>query len=126
MKIQIAGKDGLKEFAIIDADMFDYMNQFSWHLKISPTSTYIVAHIPVGMKVPFRVINSYVTKQRKSGKLYKYLLRKTYMHWVVLTPPKGLMIDHINRNTLDNRRENLRIVTRSENRKNAKDRILGL
>ena len=30
-------------------------------------------------------------------------------------PPKGLVTDHINRNRLDNRKENLRHVTHSEN-----------
>lgn len=36
---------------------------------------------------------------------------------------EGKMIDHINRDTLDNRRENLRIVTQSVNATNAKPRI---
>ena len=36
-------------------------------------------------------------------------------HEVIGKPPKGLVTDHINRNRLDNRKENLRHVTHSEN-----------
>ena len=35
--------------------------------------------------------------------------------------PKGLMIDHINRDKHDNRLENLRLVTRSQNAQNRKN-----
>lgn len=41
------------------------------------------------------------------------------MHHMILgTPQKGYIIDHINRNPLDNRRENLRFATKSENNQN--------
>src|SRR3990167_6870264 len=36
-------------------------------------------------------------------------------HFIKGKPPKGLVTDHINRNKLDNRDENLRFVTQSEN-----------
>lgn len=42
--------------------------------------------------------------------------------WFLMTgafPPKGREIDHINRNRADNRWENLRLVTRSQNNMNA-------
>lgn len=34
---------------------------------------------------------------------------------LLLKPEKGMQVDHINRNGLDNRRENIRVVTRAEN-----------
>ena len=43
------------------------------------------------------------------------------MHRILMNPPKGKEIDHINGNGLDNRRENLRIVTRRQNSQNRHD-----
>lgn len=40
------------------------------------------------------------------------------MHRFILGAPKGKDVDHINRSKLDNRRENLRYVTKSENQMN--------
>lgn len=40
---------------------------------------------------------------------------KVYMHRQITGCPQGLQVDHINKDRLDNRRENLRICTRSQN-----------
>ena len=39
-------------------------------------------------------------------------------HLILGRPPKGMVVDHINRDTFDNRRENLRFATRAQNSQN--------
>ncbi len=46
--------------------------------------------------------------------------RGVSLHRFLMNPPNGMEVDHINRDTLDNRRSNLRIVTHAENMKNGK------
>lgn len=43
---------------------------------------------------------------------------KIYLHRLVTSAPNGMVIDHINHDTLDNRKDNLRIVTVSQNGQN--------
>lgn len=46
---------------------------------------------------------------------YAYTKNSTLMHHLVIgKPPKGMVVDHINQNKLDNRRQNLRFVTPTE------------
>lgn len=44
--------------------------------------------------------------------------RTILIHRLLMSPPEGFLVDHINHDKLDNRRVNLRVCTRSENGQN--------
>jgi hypothetical protein len=86
------------KMVLVDDEDYDYLNQWKWFFN----GDYAARNININ------------NGKRK---------RKTYfMHHAILQPPIGMDIDHINRNKLDNRRNNLRICTRSQNRINSKIR----
>lgn len=41
-----------------------------------------------------------------------------FLHRLIMNPPPGLFVDHINGDKLDNRRQNLRVVNKSQNQMN--------
>lgn len=41
--------------------------------------------------------------------------RSIALHRILMSPPAGMVVDHINRNSLDNRRQNLRVCSHREN-----------
>lgn len=70
-----------------------------------------------------------VTKYRwQAVRIHKVLYAQTdsrgktrYMHRLIMGEPAVLDVDHINGNGLDNRRQNLRVVTRGVNMANAQN-----
>lgn len=63
-----------------------------------------------------KVKNFYcIAKVKRDGKN-----SSIYLHRYLTNCPKDLQIDHINHNTLDNRRHNIRIVTHAQNNQNRK------
>lgn len=60
-----------------------------------------------------------MTNVMKNGYVRIHVDKKTVkLHRYVMNAKKGEIVDHINGNKLDNRRENLRVVTNGQNRAN--------
>lgn len=63
---------------------------------------------------------NYICISKHGYLIYSKNNRYYPIHQMILgKAPKGLVIDHINRDKLDNRRKNLRFVTTAENNKNS-------
>lgn len=80
----------------VDEQEYPALSQFGW---IAATSNYGVAYVVRRCKVRHTNVS---------------------MHREIIGAAKGQHVDHVNGNTLDNRRSNLRIVTQQENNKNKK------
>lgn len=61
-----------------------------------------------------------VCSQLANGRKDRKRIKAIYMHRVIMNPPDGLQIDHINGNKIDNRKVNLRFATMAENMRNRK------
>jgi hypothetical protein len=81
--------------ALVDDDHFEVLNQFKWHIKKCGRTNYATANIKIDGK-------------------YKTIT----MHRFLLDAPKGVQVDHINHNGLDNQRDNLRFCSNSQNQMN--------
>lgn len=91
------------QFAIVDDDDFDLVSQFKWSaMRRELKNGYVMFYA-------FRVV---------WGK-GQHTQQKIFLHRFLMNPPKGMIVDHINRNPLDCRRENMRIATMQQNRFNS-------
>lgn len=84
-------------FALVDDEDYEELNKVRWCT---------VGDVSRGTKYAWR-------NDRSGGK--HTAIR---MHRVIMKPPAGMVVDHINGNGLDNRRANLRICTPLENFRN--------
>lgn len=57
----------------------------------------------------------YRSVQGRRGEVYVADCKRNKLHRVILNAPKGATVDHINMDTLDNRKSNLRICTHRQN-----------
>ena len=98
-KISLNGERGKGLFAIVDDEDYNYLHQFSWSL--SPKG-YAQAYIPTKLQSKYN---------HTSMQMQRMLMLDSITE-------EGQMVDHINRNKLDNRRKNLRLCNMSESNRN--------
>jgi hypothetical protein len=90
--IDVSTRGLINKFSIIDIDDLDkVINGFKWIAHAESTNTYV--------------------DQRFNGKYQQ-------LHRFLLSAPQEKDVDHINGNTLDNRKSNLRLCTKHENQRN--------
>ena len=90
------------QFALVDDEDFVELNKFKWCVLYAPSTKSFYA-VRTVMK----------NKQIKQIRMHR-------MHREIMNPPDGYVVDHINHDTLDNRRCNLRVCTSSQNAMNAR------
>ena len=97
--IPLNGKRGEGKYMIVDDDDYDFLSQFSWSYS---RKGYAQAYIPVKWKHKYTC--------------GKAIQAQRMILWDKLS--NGLYADHINRNKLDNRKENLRVCNINESNRN--------
>ena len=66
--------------------------------------------------------NYYITATQRYKENEKSFQKTLYLYQLVMNPSEGMKVDHVNHNTLDNRKINLRVISNEENIKNRKSR----
>ncbi len=102
---------GEGRFAIVDQGDFYHLINYQWGAKGEGQLIYAMR---------------FLIEPNKKGKIVS-------MHREMMNAPAGILVDHRNGDTLDNRRSNLRLATRSQNmsnrgklKKNATSQYIGI
>ncbi len=92
-QIKVRNKDEFVYTQVDDSD-FEWLNRYKWRLNV----------------------HGYAIRNTSKGHRRTY--QTIYIHKLICPSTEGLQTDHINRNRLDNRRSNLRLVTPYQNNLN--------
>ncbi|MCJ7777079.1 MAG: HNH endonuclease [Sedimentisphaerales bacterium] len=87
---------GEGKFTIVEPQDYYWLNTFNWCPKGNGPRIYAVR----------------ITARSNDT------IKTLSMHREIMEAPASLLVDHRNRNTLDNRRDNLRLATHSQNQRN--------
>ncbi|WP_088255394.1 HNH endonuclease [Fimbriiglobus ruber] len=93
------------QFALVDAEEFEYLSQFKWYADRHKRKNF-----PDGFMAARKV-------RKENGKQTTIL-----MHREIMCATKEEKVDHHNHDELDNRKQNLRICSQSQNCQNKRVR----
>ncbi len=99
-KIQIGGhktNSKIRGYALVDDEDYEFLSKWNWYPNIR--------------KYEGRSNLFYAYRREKESNWNQNIL----MHREIMRPPKGMFIDHIDGNGLNNQKSNLRIVTNRQN-----------
>lgn len=97
-------------YAIVDDNHFDILNQFKWSKRYDG----------------YAICNDKGTMWRMNANKYAMCDKHGLMHRYIMKYTGNLFVDHINSKKLDNRKDNLRISTPTQNSMNVALSILVL
>jgi hypothetical protein len=85
------------QVALVDDELFEWLSQWKWCAAWAPTNK-----------------SYYAVRSQWNGSGFD----RFKMHRVITDAPKNLLVDHLDKNTLNNTRANLRLCGRSGNAEN--------
>lgn len=92
------------KFVLVDDEDFEKLNSFTWYCETHG-----------------RTFRSFMVKEKKINGIRKR--KKIFMHRVILNAKKGQIIDHIDGDSLNNQKSNLRFCSHSQNIMNGPSRL---
>ena len=102
--IPLVGTKGAGRFALVDEDDLQRANLHRWSLLVPNPAC------PHGVYAQAWIIDKHGVKRRMT------------LHRFLMDAPPGQLVDHVNGDGLDNRRSNLRLVSREQNQRNRRAR----
>ena len=102
-----------KHTVLIDEEDWERVSQYTWYISKprSGRTSYVRANVPD----PDGGV-----RYRKDRDCWEKKTTKIALHRFIMNTPKGMAVDHINHNGLDNRKKNLRNCTHAENCRNVR------
>ena len=106
-----------KYTVVIDTEDWDRVKEYSWSIRGNDRCPYVSALIPH----PDGSWHYYTREGKEKRRRRRTTL--ALHHLIFGKPQKGMVVDHINHNGLDNRKENIRFATHSQYDQNRRSRI---
>lgn len=90
-------------FALVDDEDYEYLNQWKWYAREHSNRLYVI--------------------RREKDSEINWKARHLQLHRIIMKAKNGQIVDHIDRNPLNNQKNNLRFCTFAQNLANKKVQV---